>query len=129
LNNQKQGSYKMSSLTKKTFDHPDETRSFDKGRLELVTIGGVTFSRVIFEPGWKWSESVKPIAKTHSCQVQHVGYVVSGQMRVRMENGEEQEYGPGDTYIIPPGHDAWIVGDDVYVGVDVSGEMTGYAKR
>jgi hypothetical protein len=119
----------MSSLTKKTFDTPDETRSFDKGRLELVNIGGVTFSRVIFEPGWKWSESVKPIAKTPSCQVQHVGYVVSGQMRVRMENGEEQEYGPGDTYIIPPGHDAWIVGNDVYVGVDVSGEMTDYAKR
>ena len=119
----------MSSLTKKNLNHPDETRSFNKGKLELVTVEGVTFSRVTFEPGWKWSESVKPIAKTDSCQVHHVGYVVAGQMRVRMDNGEEQEYGPGDTYIIPPGHDAWIIGNETYVGVDVSGEMTHYAKR
>jgi quercetin dioxygenase-like cupin family protein len=119
----------MSYLAKKTLNNPDETRSFDKGRLELVNLEGITFSRVTFEPGWVWSESVKPIARTHSCQVQHVGYVVSGYMRVRMENGEEQEYGPGDTYIIPPGHDAWIVGDDVYVGVDVSGNMEDYARH
>lgn len=119
----------MSFLTKRNLNSPDETRLFDKGKLELVTVGGVTFSRVTFEPGWKWSESVKPIAKTPSCQVNHIGYVVSGHMRVRMENGEEQEYGPGDTYIIPPGHDAWIVGDEVYVGVDVSGGMADYAKR
>jgi mannose-6-phosphate isomerase-like protein (cupin superfamily) len=119
----------MSSLTKKNLNNPDETRRFNKGKLELVTVEGVTFSRVTFEPGWKWSESVKPIVNTPSCQVHHTGYVVSGHMIVRMDNGEEQEYGPGDTYIIPPGHDAWIVGNETYVGVDVSGEMLGYAKR
>ena len=119
----------MSTLDKKNLSNPDETRSFSKGKLELVTLGGVKFSRVTFEPGWRWSESVKPIAKTDSCQVHHTGYVVSGQMVVRMDNGEEQEYGPGDTYVIPPGHDAWIVGDETYVGVDFSGEMADYAKR
>jgi len=118
----------MSTLDKKNLSSPDETRTFNKGKLELVTLSGVKFSRVTFEPGWKWSESVKPIAKTDSCQVNHVGYVVSGQMVVRMDNGDEQEYGPGDTYIIPPGHDAWIVGDETYVGVDFSGEMANYAK-
>ena len=96
----------MSTLDKKNLSNPDETRTFNKGKLELVSLSGVKFSRVTFEPGWKWSESVKPIAKTESCQVNHVGYVVSGQMVVRMDNGDEQEYGPGDTYIIPPGHDA-----------------------
>jgi quercetin dioxygenase-like cupin family protein len=119
----------MSSLTKKTLDNPDETRSFDRGKLELASIGGVTFSRVTFEPGWQWSLSVKPIAKTHSCQVHHVGHVISGWMVVKLDNGEELEYGPGDVYDIPPGHDAWIVGDETYVGVDVSGEMTDYAKH
>ncbi len=119
----------MSSIEKKSMSSPDETRSFDKGNVDLVTIGGVTFSRLTFEPGWKWSECVKPIAKTHSCQVHHVGYVIAGRMRVRMDSGEEKEYGPDDTYVIPPGHDAWIVGDETYVGVDVSGDMMHYAKR
>ena len=119
----------MSSLTKGTLNTPDETRTFNKGKLELVMVGGVTFSRVTLEPGWKWSESVKPIAKTPSCQVHHVGYVVSGNMRVRMDNGEEMEYGPGDTYIVPPGHDAWVIGNETLIGVDVSGEMLDYAKR
>ncbi len=113
----------------KSHDTPDEVRAPNKTRVEVVRLPGFTLGRLNFEPGWKWSESVKPIAKTPSCQVHHIGYVLSGQMRVRMENGEEQEYGPGDTYIIPPGHDAWIVGNDVYVGVDVSGEMMDYAKR
>jgi mannose-6-phosphate isomerase-like protein (cupin superfamily) len=119
----------MSSLTKGTLNNPDETRSFNKGKLELVTLDGVTFSRLTLEPGWKWSEAVQPIVKTPSCQVHHVGFVVSGYMRVKMDNGEEQEFGPGDTYIVPPGHDAWIVGNDTYVAVDVSGEMMDYAKR
>src|SRR4051794_13266407 len=89
----------MSSLAKKTLNRPDKTRSFDYGKVEIVHIEGMTFSRLTYEPGWRWSEAVQPIVHTPSCQVHHVGYVVSGRIRVRMENGEEQEYGPGDTYI------------------------------
>ena len=118
----------MSAMGKKSLSKPDETRSVDHGKVELVKLGGVTFSRLTFQPGWKWSVSVKPIAKTDSCQVHHVGHVVSGRMVVKLDNGEEIEYGPGDVYDIPPGHDAWIVGNEAYVGVDVSGEMAGYAK-
>lgn len=119
----------MSSLTKKTLDNPDEIRSVDRGRVDLVSIGGVTFSRLTLEPGWQWSQSVQPIVKTHSCQVHHVGHVISGWMVVKLDNGEEIEYGPGDVYDIPPGHDAWIVGDETYVGIDVSGDMAHYATR
>lgn len=119
----------MASMERKSMSTPDETRLVDKGKVDLVTIGGVTFSRLTLEPGWRWSSSVKPIVKTDSCRVHHAGYVISGRMRVRMDNGEEQEYGPNEAYIVPPGHDAWIVGDETYVGIDVSGDMMGYALR
>ena len=119
----------MPSMEKKSLNAPDETRSVNKGKIDLVKMGGVTFSRITFEPGWKWSVSVKPIAKTDSCQVHHVGYVVAGRMRVKLDNGEELEIGPNDAYDIPPGHDAWIVGNETYIGVDVSGGMSEYAKR
>jgi mannose-6-phosphate isomerase-like protein (cupin superfamily) len=118
----------MSKMEKKSLSNPDETRSVAHGTVELVKLGGVTFTRLTFQPGWQWSVSVKPIAKTDSCQVHHVGHVISGQMVVKLDNGEEIEYGPGDVYDIPPGHDAWIVGDEPYVGMDVSGEMASYAK-
>lgn len=118
----------MSSMEKKSLSQPDEARSHDYGQVDLVKVGGVLFSRLTLQPGWKWSESVKPLVKTHSCQVHHVGHVIEGRMAVQLDNGEEIEYGPGDVYDIPPGHDAWIVGDETYVGMDVSGEMTGYAK-
>jgi len=118
----------MSAIEIKSMNDPDETRTFDKGIVDLTTVGGVTFSRLTLEPGWTWSTCVKPVAKTHSCQVHHTGYVIAGRMRVRMDSGEEVEYGPDDAYVIPPGHDAWIVGDERYVGVDVSGDMLRYAK-
>lgn len=118
----------MASLTRKPLSHPEEARSFHRGKMELVKVGGVVFARGTLEPGWRWSESIKPIVKTDSCQMHHTGYVVSGRIRIRMDSGEEQEYGPGDTYDIPPGHDAWVVGDEVYIGVDVSPEMVNYAK-
>jgi mannose-6-phosphate isomerase-like protein (cupin superfamily) len=119
----------MSSMAKKNLSRPDETRSFDNGKVELVNIGGVIFSRLTLQPGWKWSLAVKPIAKTNSCQVHHVGLVVSGRMHIKLDTGEETEAGPGDVYDIPPGHDAWILGNEPFVGIDVSGEMAGYAKR
>ena len=119
----------MSSMEKKSLNQPDEGRTVDQGQVDLVRLGGVTFTRLTLQPGWQWSQSVKPLVKTHSCQVHHIGHVVSGWMVVKLDNGEELEYGPGDVYDIPPGHDAWIVGDETYVGVDVSGEMTDYAKH
>ena len=115
------------SMQKKTLSSPDEVRTFDKGKVELATVGGITFGRASFEPGWKWSESVKPIVKTEYCQAPHVQYQVSGHLRVKMADGNEQDFGPGDVGVIPPGHDAWVVGNEPVVAIDISG-MTHYAK-
>ena len=105
------------TLKAKSLDSPDETRSFDNGKMDIVSVDEVTAGRVTLEPGWRWSEAIKPIAGTDSCEVQHTGYVVSGRMRVVMDDGSEQEIGPGDVYVIRPGHDAWVIGDETYVGV------------
>ena len=115
------------AMQKKTLNTPDEVRTFDKGKVELATVGTVTFGRASFEPGWKWSESVKPIVKTEYCQAPHVQYQISGRLRVKMADGSEQEFGPGDVGVIPPGHDAWVVGNEPVVAIDISG-MTHYAK-
>lgn len=119
----------MPSLERKSLDSPEETRSFkdEKGRVDLVTLTGGPVGRGTFEPGWKWSEHVKPIAGTDSCQAAHVCYYVSGRMAVRMDSGEELEYGPGDVGVIPAGHDAWIVGDESCVLIDWQG-FGDYAK-
>jgi hypothetical protein len=111
----------------KSFGKPDEVREFPKGRLELVQIGGVTVGRAIFEPGWRWSTSVKPIAKTESCQAPHFQYQVSGVLRVRMDDGTEYESRAGDVTRIPSGHDGWVVGDEPVVAIDFQG-MADYAK-
>ena len=107
---------------------PDEVRSFPKGKLELVTLDGVTFGKATLQPGWKWSESVKPIAKTKSCEAPHTQYHVSGRMKVKMDNGIENEFGPGDVSVVPPGHDAWVVGNDPVVIIDITG-MNNYATQ
>jgi len=117
------------TLKAKSLDSPDETRSFDNGKMDIVSVDEVTAGRVTLEPGWRWSEAIKPIAGTNSCEVQHTGYVVSGRMRVVMDNGSEQEIGPGDVYVIRPGHDAWVIGDETYVGVDFSSDMERFAKE
>ncbi len=116
-------------LERKQLDNPDEIRSFkdSKGRAEIVTVGDVTLGRSIFEPGWVWSEHVKPVAGTDSCQAAHTGYVVQGKMVVKMEDGSEEEFGPGDAFYMPPGHDAWILGDERCVLIDVTG-FGNYAK-
>ena len=111
----------------KTFGTPDETRSFEKGKLDLLNIGGGVVGRLTLEPGWRWSEHVKPIAQTASCQVAHTGYIVSGRLHVRMDDGTEVEMGPGEASITPPGHDAWVVGDEPVVFLDFAGAAT-YAK-
>jgi len=119
----------MASIEVKSFDSPDETRPFEgKGKADVVEVGGHNVGRAVFEPGWRWSENVKPIAGTDSCQVSHLGYVVSGRMKVSMDDGTEGELGPGDVVAIPPGHDAEIVGDEECVMLDF-GEFGDYAKR
>jgi hypothetical protein len=119
----------MADVEVKNFDSPDETRPFEgKGKADVVNLGGHTVGRGQFEPGWKWSENVKPIAKTDSCQVAHLGFCVSGGMKVYMDDGTEQEIGPGDVVAIPPGHDAEVVGEETCVFLDF-GEFGDYAKR
>jgi len=113
----------------KSMDSPDETRTFGNGKLDMVNIDEVTAGRVTLEPGWRWSEALKRISGTDSCQVQHTGYVVSGRMHVVMDDGSEQETGPGDVYVIRPGHDAWVMGEETYVGVDVSSDMERFARE
>ena len=117
----------MSKIQRKSLDSPDETRTFEKGTLDLVTLDGVTFGRGTVQPGWKWSASVKPIVKTDSCESLHTQYIISGRLVVKMDDGEEVELGPGDAAIVPPGHDAWVIGNDPVVMIDVTG-MSTYAK-
>ena len=112
----------------KSIDKTDEVREFEKGRVEVVTVGTTTLTRSTMQPGWRWSECVKPIAGTDSCQVPHNGYSVSGQLRVRQDDGTEIELNPGDAYSIAPGHDANVVGDEPWVGIDFSPAMAEYAK-
>lgn len=102
----------MAGVKQFDFDTPDETRTPDKTRVEVVRTGAATAARLAFEPGWKWSECVKPVAGTERCQVHHVGFVQSGTMHVVHEDGSELELGPGSAYEILPGHDAWVVGDE-----------------
>jgi hypothetical protein len=109
------------------FEQPAEVREFPKGRLELVNIGGATVGRAVLEPGWKWSTSVKPIAKTKSCEAPHFQYHVAGVLRVRMDDGSEIDCRPGDVSLLASGHDAWVVGDEPVVVVDFQG-MIDYAK-
>src|SRR3954454_701581 len=102
----------MAGIEAFDFDSPDETRTPEKTRVDVVRTGGTTAARFAFEPGWKWSECVKPVVGTESCQVRHVGVVQSGRMVVKHEDGSEVEIGPGKAYMIEPGHDAWVVGDE-----------------
>jgi hypothetical protein len=110
----------------KNFGKPDEVRTFPKGRLELITVGGATIGRGIFEPGWKWSTSVMPIAKTTSCEAPHFQYHVAGVLHVKMDDGSEFDLKPGDISMLPSGHDAWTVGNEAVIVVDFQG-MVDYA--
>jgi hypothetical protein len=111
----------------RSFHTPDETRTFPNGRAELVKIGDAQVGRLVFEPGWRWSNDVKPIARTNSCQAPHFQYHVSGRLAIRMDDGSEFVAGPGDITSLPSGHDAWVVGDEPVITVDWFG-ATSYAK-
>ena len=115
-------------LEAKGFDSPDEVREFQaNGQAEIVNLGTGPVGKGTFEPGWRWSNDVKPSAGTDSCHVDHRGYVVSGHMTVKMDDGQESTVGPGDVFHMPPGHDAWVEGDEECVLIDFGG-LKGYAQ-
>ena len=108
-------------LRRKRFDRPDEIRRVEKAHIVLVELGELTIGRAIFEPGWRWSEHVKPIVGTESCQVHHLGYVVSGHLHIEMTDGASMDVMGGEAFEIPPGHDAWVIGDEPWISVDWAG--------
>jgi hypothetical protein len=107
----------------------DEVRDLPKGKVEIATVGEAMVGRATFQPGWRWSESVKPVAGTDSCEFHHMGYCVSGKLGIKMNDGSEFEVAAGDAYDIPPGHDGWVIGDEAYVGIDFAPGMVDYAKK
>jgi len=118
----------MKKLEVKDFSNPDEVRTFDKGKLELIKVGGALIGRATLQPGWKWSESVKPIAKTESCEAPHFQYHASGTIRIKMDDGTERDVKAGEVSLVPTGHDAWVIGDEPVVLIDFQG-MADYAKE
>lgn len=105
----------------KRFDSPDEVRTFEKGRFEIVRIGGITIGRASYEPGWRWSTHVGAALGRKSCEVEHVGLVLSGQATAAMDDGSMSILKPGDLFYITPGHDSWVVGDEPYVSLHFMG--------
>jgi quercetin dioxygenase-like cupin family protein len=111
----------MLEVILKRFEQPDEIRTFEKGRFELVRLGGMTIGRATYEPGWKWSEHVGREAGAKSCTVEHVGMVVSGRATAAMDDGQLIEMKAGDVFYIAPGHDSWVVGDEPYISIHLMG--------
>jgi quercetin dioxygenase-like cupin family protein len=118
----------MYDVILKHFEHPDEVRLFEKGKFELVHIGGMTIGRATYEPGWKWSVHVGRALGKSSCEVEHVGIVVSGRATAAMNDGRVFELKAGDIFFIEPGHDSWVLGDESYVSLHLMGAVH-YAVR
>ena len=117
----------LANAEKVSFDKPSEVREFPLGKVDLVKIGGAMVGRAVFQPGWKWSTSVKDIAKTSSCEAPHFQYHVSGHLRIKMDDGTILDCKAGDVSLLPKGHDAWVVGTEPVVVIDFQG-MLDYAK-
>ena len=111
----------MLDVILKRFEQPDEVRKFEKGRFEVVYIGGMTIGRATYSPGWKWSEHVGRSIGKKSCDVEHVGLVVSGRATAAMDDGRVIEMKAGDIFYIAPGHDSWVMGDEPYVSLHLMG--------
>lgn len=111
----------MARVERRSVESPDEVREFPLGRMDIVHIAGGEVGRMTLQPGWKWSEHLKPIVRTELCEAPHFQFVISGRLGVRMEDGRELEIGPGDVAVLPSGHDAWVVGDEPVVAVDWGG--------
>jgi mannose-6-phosphate isomerase-like protein (cupin superfamily) len=108
----------MGDVASRRFDQPDETRTFEHGKGEVVHLAVSTAARGTMEPGWRWSTSVKPIVGTDSCQAHHLGYVLSGSLHIVTDEGSEYDIGPDDVYEILPGHDAWVPGDETFTSLE-----------
>ena len=117
----------MPGVEARDFTSPDETRTPDKTTVELVNLGGGQIGRYTFQPGWRWSECIKPVVGTDSCQVEHIGYCLSGSIHAVHDDGSEADVSAGEVYRIAPGHDAWVVGDEPMVAVEFQGAAN-YAK-
>src|SRR5262249_50699296 len=109
----------VSKFEVKSHDTPDELRTPSKTRVEVIRLEGFTLGRFIFEPGWRWSECIKPAVKTDHCMNSHVSYVVSGRIPVVLQDGSRKTVGPGEAYTIPPGHDGWVEGNERFVGMEI----------
>ncbi len=109
----------VASFVTKSMDTPDERRTPSKTQVDIVKLEGLTIGRFTFQPGWRWSECIKPVVNTESCQLSHAGYAVAGRLMVRLPDGREALIRAGESYAIPPGHDAWVEGEEVFVGIEV----------
>jgi hypothetical protein len=119
----------MGGFVRKSFDKPDETRSMERGRADIVRLAESTAGRARLEPGWRWSTSVKPIVGGDSCQMHHVGYALAGSMHIVTADGEEHDINEGDAYEIMPGHDAWVTSSYAFEGLEFqSSTAEGFAK-
>lgn len=116
-------------IAKSRFENATDVRPFadGKGQMHMIDLDGMAVGRAVFEPGWQWSRHVQPIVGTSSCQVAHAGYMISGHMIIRMDDGGEENFDPGDVMVVAPGHDAWVVGNEACVLIDWQGAMA-YAK-
>jgi hypothetical protein len=108
----------VETLSKKSFDAADEVRTPDKTRLEVVNLGTTTAARMTAQPGWRWSECIKPVVGGDSCQAAHIGACLSGSLHIKHDDGTEIDVGPGDAYVVQPGHDAWVTGDEPFVAFE-----------
>lgn len=119
----------MAGIETRSFENPDETRTPDKTRVDIVKLGNTTAARFEFQPGWRWSECIKPVVGGDRCQARHVGLIQSGRLHVVHDDGSEGEVGPGEAYVVEPGHDAWVAGDEPLVAYEFESKSAEeYAK-
>lgn len=109
----------VTKFQSKSYTSPDEVRTPDKTRVEIVRFEHFTFGRFTFEPGWRWSKCIQPLVKTDKCQLSHVGYAISGSLTITMEGEAQRKIVAGEFYTIPPGHDAWVEGNERFIGIEV----------
>lgn len=108
----------MARMQMKSFETPDDRKTFDKAAIDVINLGGITVKRFTFQPGWRWSQSVKPVVKTEWCENAHHNVHIAGRLGVKMSDGTEQEFGPGEISVLPPNHDAWVVGNESVIIIE-----------
>lgn len=119
----------MASIETRSMESPDETRTPEKTTVSVVHLGAASVARIVAQPGWRWSECIKPVVGTERCQAAHLGYVMAGRIHIAHSDGTEADIGPGDTYRIDPGHDAWVLGDEPLVALEFESKTAEtYAK-